>query len=306
MTVNQGKLRDLYRGFNTLFNKGYEDVEAEYTKIAMIVPSSSRDETYAWLGQMPTLREWIGEREIQGLCANSYTIKNKNFELTIEVPRNDIEDDNIGIYVPLFKNMGEEAKLHPDTLVFELLPNGFENICYDGAAFFSDKHPLMSNAKEMQSNVGNLKLSMDAYGKARAQMMRVKGEHGRSLKIVPDLLVVSPDKEAVARQILFADNINGTTNIYKGTCELMVSQELSDHPEKWYLLCTKRSIRPFIFQEREKIRFTSKTSDQDDNVFFSDSYLYGVNARYNAGYGLWQLAFGSTGTEEQTKDSAEI
>ena len=51
MTVNQGKLRDLYRGFNTLFNKGYEDVEAEYTKIAMIVPSSSRDETYAWLGQ---------------------------------------------------------------------------------------------------------------------------------------------------------------------------------------------------------------------------------------------------------------
>ena len=28
-------------------------------------------------------------------------------------------------------------------------------------------------------------------------------------------------------------------------------------------------------------------------------YLYGVDGRYNAGYGLWQLAYGSTGEEAE-------
>jgi phage major head subunit gpT-like protein len=27
-----------------------------------------------------------------------------------------------------------------------------------------------------------------------------------------------------------------------------------------------------------------------DRVFLKDEYLYGVRARYNAGYGLWQFA----------------
>ena len=34
-------------------------------------------------------------------------------------------------------------------------------------------------------------------------MMTIKGDNGKSLKVVPDLLVVAPQNEAVARQILF-------------------------------------------------------------------------------------------------------
>lgn len=60
----------------------------------MEVPSVSREENYKWLGQIPRMREWVGEREIQNLSASDYTIKNKDFELTIAVPRNDIEDGN--------------------------------------------------------------------------------------------------------------------------------------------------------------------------------------------------------------------
>lgn len=40
-------------------------------------------------------------------------------------------------------------------------------------------------------------------------------------------------------------------------------------------------------------------------MFFQDEYLYGVNARYNTGYGLWQLAYGSTGTVEETEKKSE-
>lgn len=48
------------------------------------------------------MREWIGEREVQALAAYDYLIKNKKFEMTIGVPRDDIEDDKYGVYTPLF------------------------------------------------------------------------------------------------------------------------------------------------------------------------------------------------------------
>lgn len=298
MVINQSSLRGIFSGFNALFNKGFESMEAQYTKVAMIVPSSSGDETYGWLGQFPSLREWVGEREIQNLSTNGYTIKNKDFELTVGVPRNDIMDDKIGLYAPLIQNMGESAKIHPDTIVFALLASGFKEKCYDGVNFFSKEHPLKKEEETVQSNMGTRKLSVDSFAEAKAAMMTLKGEKGQNLKIVPDLLVVAPQNEAKAREILFSDMILGSTNVNKGTCDLMVSPDLSDHGDQWYLLSTKRSVRPLVFQNREKPRFTSKTNDTDDNVFFQNEYLYGVNARYNAGYGLWQLAFGSTGEEE--------
>jgi len=61
----------------------------------------------------------------------------------------------------------------------------------------------------------------------------------------------------------------------------------------WYLLDTSRAIKPLLFQERIPYTFQSLTSETDENVFKRDEYVYGVRGRGNAGFGLWQLAFGS-------------
>lgn len=120
---------------------------------------------------------------------------------------NDIADDQYGVYTPLISEMGLSAKKHPDSLTFALLGDGFNRKCYDGVSFFSDRHPMGGNDKAVQSNMGNKKLNAESYAEARSQMMTVKGESHRSLNIVPDLLVVAPQKEAVARELLFADLI---------------------------------------------------------------------------------------------------
>ena len=52
-------------------------------------------------------------------------------------------------------------------------------------------------------------------------------------------------------------------------------------------------MRPIIWQEREKYEFQQITRSEDQHVFMNDEYIYGVRARVNAGFGLWQLAFGS-------------
>ncbi|MCX7559113.1 Mu-like prophage major head subunit gpT family protein [Sulfitobacter sp. F26204] len=61
----------------------------------------------------------------------------------------------------------------------------------------------------------------------------------------------------------------------------------------WFLLDTSRAVRPIIWQEREKYEFEAMDRPTDEHVFKNDEYLYGVRARVNAGFGLWQLGFGS-------------
>ena len=127
-------------------------------------------------------------------------------------------------------------------------------------------------------------------------MMNFKNSKGRSLGLVPDLLVVPPALEANARDILVADFVNGTKNTMQGTAEIHVEPRLKSDTA-WFLLCTKRPIKPLIYQQRQKAKFVSKTAETDDNVFMSKQFLYGVDSRGNAGFGFWQMAVGSDGSK---------
>lgn len=293
MIVNPQNLRGIYIAFNTLFNKAFEGEKPIYEKIATITPSTTDVETYAWLGDIPGMREWIGEREIQNLTGSDYTIKNKDFELTVGVDRNAIEDDKIGLYNPSVQMLGQSAAMHPDELVFKLLASGFTAKCYDGLPFFSATHKV---GEKTVPNKTTAKLSLEAYIAARAAMMSLTNSKGRALNLVPDTLVVPPALEKEARDILVADFINGTKNTMQGTATPLVVPQLAGHDSSWYLLCTSRPIKPLIYQQRKKAQLVSKTSETDENVFMSKKFLYGADSRGNAGFGFWQMAYGSDGS----------
>ena len=59
MIINSGTIREAFQSFNTVFNKAFHEMEAQYPRVAMEVPSETRDENYAWLGAVPSMREWI-------------------------------------------------------------------------------------------------------------------------------------------------------------------------------------------------------------------------------------------------------
>ncbi|WP_018750703.1 Mu-like prophage major head subunit gpT family protein [Paenibacillus sanguinis] len=294
MIVNQQALRGIYTGFKVIFQKAFDQSKTKWEQVATLVPSTTREENYKWLGKFPKMREWIGDREIQNLEASDYTIKNKDHELTVGVDRNDIEDDSIGIYTPIVEEMGQSAALYPDDLVFGLLREGFTKPCYDKKPFFATDHKL---GKKTVSNKGKKKLSPDSYSAARTEIMSLTDEKDKPLKLVPNLLVVAPANEKEGRKILLADQIDGTTNTLKGTAELLVVPELAGADDAWYLLCTNRPLKPLIYQKRKEPKFVSLTNETDTNVFMKKQFLYGVDGRSNAGYGFWQMAYGSTGEE---------
>lgn len=292
MMITPQNLRGIYVGFNTIFNKALGDYKPLYPEIATVTPSTTDTETYAWLGDIPGMREWIGEREIQNLTASEYTIKNKSYEATIGIDRDVIEDDRIRLWSSNISALAQNAAKNPDKLIFQLLADGFTAKCFDGKPFFSDAH---KTGGRTVSNMSHAKLSLDAYIAARASMMSLTNSKGEPLALVPDKLVVPPALEKEARDILVADFINGTKNTMQGTAKPLVAPQLAGHDSAWFLLCTTQPVKPLIYQERKKPKFVSKTNETDDNVFMSKQFLYGVDARGNAGYGFWQMAYGSDG-----------
>lgn len=294
MIINRETLSALRVTFSAAFYKAFAETTTNYEKIATKIPSSTKLNTYGWLGDFPAMREWIGEREIQNLSEKDYNIVNKHFEMTVGVNRDDIEDDNLGLYTVKMQMMAQSAKEHPDMLVIGNLKNGFTGTCYDDRTFFAEDHKVNHIT---YSNKITAKLSDKSYAAARAAMMSTKNDRGTSINIKPNLLVVPPCLETMARKILEAGLIDGTTNPWKGSAELLVDNNLSggDYPENWFLLDTSKPLKPLIFQERSKTKFVSKVNENDDNVFFNNEYLYGADGRYNSGYGFWQMAYGSTG-----------
>lgn len=153
MQINHSNLAILNQAFSGAFRGAFSQAAPMWGQVATLVPSTTSEQKYGWLGKITKFREWIGERQVQNLAVHDYAIKNKTFENTVGVGREEIEDDQYGIYTPVIQQLGQDAALHPDELVFGLLNAGFTTPCYDGQYFFDTDHPV--GAPGAQVSVSN-------------------------------------------------------------------------------------------------------------------------------------------------------
>jgi phage major head subunit gpT-like protein len=228
MIVNGANLRTLGISYNALYQQGLGQAPSYFKRVATVVPSTTGSNEYGWLGKMPNVREWLGDRQVQNMSTFGYTIKNKDFELTIGVDRNDIEDDNLGIYGPMFQEMGYSAMGHMDSLTFGLLSAGFTTACFDGQPFFSLEHPIT--------------------------------------------------------------DVNGAPTVY-ANCPATAGG--GGNPA-WFLMASKRPLKPLIWQERKPFEFIPRDKPDDANVFSRKEFEYGIDGRHNVGFGFPQFCWGST------------
>jgi phage major head subunit gpT-like protein len=221
MIINADSLAALTTGFKSAFKQGFENKNFNWSQVATMIQSNTLDEDYAFLGQFPTMREWIGDRVLKNMEQYSYTLRNKDYEATVEVSRNKIEDDQYGVYTPIFQSAGYAAAEHTERLVFDAIKNATTSVCYDGQFFLDTDHQV---GETTESNYGG------------------------------------------------------------GSGAL------------WMLLDNSRPLKPIIYQERKAVQLVSKVNMTDESVFMRKAFLYGIDGRMAAGYGLWQLAYGSKQT----------
>lgn len=291
-------------GFQTMFNSAFESmrkIDSFWEQLGMIVQSDNESEQYNWFGDVPAFQEWIGERKIAKLRAQSYRITNKKWANGLEVSEDDLADEKLGMYQPKIAQLAMKAQIHRINLLVDFLVNGFAATvygnAYDGVPFFSASHKDGDGAT--YSNL--LTATLDdtgAYDSAWQKALEMTDESGEPLNTSPTHLIVGPSNRATARTLLLADrNANGSTNTNAGTAQLYVSPKLvGAHAAKWFLVDLSKPVKPLILQIRQDVRFQAVTGPDSKERFMTGKLYYGADARYNAGYGLPQLAVGSNGT----------
>lgn len=301
MHISPASLSTLTKSFRVNFLRGLESAPATWMEYATRVPSTRKTQNYPFLGKVPRMREWLGPRVSKAIDSYDFEVVNRKFEDTIELSREDLEDnEDMGLFAPLASDLGMAAAMLPDDLVAEALIGADAALCYDGQFFFDTDHPYDGGT---QANLlTSQPLNEANYIEARAAMRSLLDDRGDPLNVNPNLLVVPPSLEHVGRTLVEAQMIDqgagdtnthsGQSNVYRGTARVLVVPRLeADSAEDWYLMDTTRAIKPFIFQERIAPKLTAKTSETDDNVFDRDVFVWGTRARGAAFGGLWQLAF---------------
>jgi phage major head subunit gpT-like protein len=230
MIINLETIQNLTTALSAAYQEGLPLADVSYQDVATIVASTTRSNTYAWLGSMPSMRKWVGDRIIKELVGHSYTLENQDYEATIAVDRNDIEDDNFGLFKPLAQDLAFEGQTFKSRLLWDLLADGENQDGYDGEPFFSTTHP---------------------------------------------------------------DGNGGTqSNLIAGA-----------NPA-WYVMDTSRPIKPMILQVRRDVELVALTAATDANVFFTKKFIWGIDGRFAAGFGLWQQAVKSKATLDEAGLSA--
>lgn len=143
MIITTSTMRSLDITYSTAFQGAFQATpDDELNKLAIKVPSKSKANYYAWLGMLPNMREWLGDRVIHDLSASDFSIKNRKFELSFKVERDEIEDDQYGLYTPMASELANAAKRHPGQIIAEVLRNSrTTSIGYDGVPLVSTVHP---------------------------------------------------------------------------------------------------------------------------------------------------------------------
>lgn len=299
--VTPAKVAGIFTQYEIAFHEGYNQPEVWYEKLCTIRSSGTSQNTYAWMGQLPMMREWVGPRVIERLSLHGYTIVNRDFEKTVALPQNMVEDDTYGSLEPVVQELGYAARKNPDVIVREAIEDNPE--CFDGKAFFAANHPvdLYDSSKGTYGNLHKSHaLTPENFAKGMVAMRKVKGPSGLPLGVRPSHIIVPAALVPVARRIVKADRMVepvtqaspgtgftavGLDNIWKDSVEIIEIDELVDE-EAWYLADLRRPIKPFIWQNRQDPRFVWKNQPTDTNVFMEKEYLFGVDSRGNAGVSL--------------------
>jgi phage major head subunit gpT-like protein len=297
-------LDDLFvKGLRSEFQESFDAYQSNSAGILMEMNSNGPSDSFAWLGSVPRMRLFDGERKPVQVGTYKYSIENEEYEASMAIDLKDVDDDQTGKYAILAGQIGESAATFPDELLYgTLLPGGFTGLAYDGQYFFDTDHQV--GASGIQSNVLTGKLGPTSFGAARTMFYRFKDDQGRPLNAVLDLvLIIPPELLAAAEALISTQKLsNGTDNPYYNAAEIRVNAWLTN-TDTWYLINKTGVIKPFVQVNRKReelavlghIPTAGTVVNQSEAEFMRRKVYTGTYWRGAVGYGLFQKAVASTG-----------
>lgn len=310
MIINKANLDTLRQGLQTRFKAGLQsNPQLDATRLATVVPSTTAIENYPMAAFLDTIRKWVGPRHLGALSVKNLAVTNDDYEATIGIPANAIEDDQVGIYGEIAESKGRQCTALWARLAIEALVGNGNWL--DGSAFFLTTRKFNGNTINNKSTSA---LSSSTYATAYKAMMAYVGYDGDPLGVIPDTLVVGPKLIETAKKIVENDKIvevaaDSSTylagpNPWHQSAELIVSDRLvGTYDDYWFLMSTKSVVKPVLVQKRKEGALVALDKPTDPNVFFGSNgnddeavpggvYVYGAHYRGAAALTLPHLCYG--------------
>lgn len=301
-----------FQNFDTRFRAGIKMGDPWWQLFATLLTSDTEEEVHSWLQLIPGLAEWTTERNTSGLAASAYRLKNKDFNRDAKVPRNKIADDKLGMFAPIFEQLGMHAAKFGDRQIARLMKKGHdatvaEAICFDGKPFYATDHPVDPNrpaAGTFSNYLANTALTEANFEAVLTAISQFTLEDGEPLGLMATDLTVPMALRGTALRIAEAGIVQsastnaGVTNINQGVVRVKVLPELSgtaSDNKSWYVSVTNQPIKPFIFQLREAIRLGILFGLDSEHCKKNKELVFGAEGRAAFGYSFPQLSIKAVG-----------
>ena len=277
MEITQGNLQTVFTGLKATFAEAVQAAETQdIQRLMETVPSTTDAEQYPVNTLLGDLEEVLDEVTIVSIGRYVQSVPNRTFARIVQIKRNDVADDNVGVYRPGVRQLGRRAALYPLRLAVEALLTGFADPWIDGQAVFSAGHTWPGG--QAWSNRHDLALDGTNFDTACRALEGRVGPDGSPLGLVPRVLVCGLELRATAEELVDIQFLaNGASNRRYKRCDLMVLPRLGSS-EAWFVM-DNDPVRPMILQDREGPEFTAKDSPDDHEAFYNEIYAYKARRR---------------------------
>jgi len=288
----QVKLRDL----TAKFDNRVAAATPFYPQVCYDASSVRSSEKYGWIGNMPGMREWLGERQFSELRSANFVLENKHWESSLAIKKTDLADDNLGQYGPVLEQLGIEAAHHPDELWFSVLEQGESTACFDGQFFFDTDHVWGNSGSQSNDITSTVAATATptvaeiktAIRKMVRTMLAFKNDQGKlynrpTVGRLNDLTLLVPlALRDLVYDALESELLSNSSNIVVDRPNIVSSPYLTSDV-KLYLFKTGEAVKPFVFQRREPLTRMMKGIEDLE----TKDVKFMTEARYNVGYFAW-------------------
>lgn len=152
-----------------------------------------------------------------------------------------IVNDDLGVFTSIVNEFGSMAKRTANGLVYDLLQKKGDFVNYKMA----DNKAIFESGTHKNISATGGAISTDSLSAGRTSMRRqMNGKE--QLNIAPKFLIVSPENETLALQLMqseadLSSGNSGVKNIFKNTLTAIIESELD--AQAWYLAAARKTIK---------------------------------------------------------------
>jgi hypothetical protein len=192
-----------------------------------------------------------GEYKAGSMADAGETYKVAKFGRTIGLPFEALINDDLSAFTRIPRAIAAKAAQKQSDLVYAILTEN-PNMA-DGNALFSVAHLNLAAAGGA--------ITVATLGAARASMRKQKGLNGDFINVQATYLIVGPDKETEAQQVINATIVatkTADTNIFRGSLQIIVDPRIIGN--QWFLSSTPMAVDTieFGFLQGEPELFTEQ------------------------------------------------